>query len=200
MFAIDFDGTIADTNTLKSHRIQEHLGVQIPPHECDKTTCVSKIGIDQYTRISAEVYKDEISLKAFPVPGSLQAISFLRKHGQIYVITARDQEEVPVVSEWLYTHKLDQHIRQIITSGGSSKIQIAKSLNCKVLIDDDIHHLKPDVHHPLLPILLKVGLGEKIDIPPRVTLCTTWRDAMDKAMDFHLHTDLPTGSKLFMTK
>lgn len=184
MFAIDFDGTIADTNTLKSLWLLDHLGIQIPSYECDKTTCVSKIGMDQYTIMTTEVYKADYSINAEPIPGSSKAINTLRKYGLIYLITARDPEELPVVSEWLSLQKLSQNIAQLLPTNGISKISLAESLNCKVLIDDDIRHLISVSSQPLSKILLKVGLDEGIEMPPSVLLCTTWRAATEKALAF----------------
>jgi uncharacterized HAD superfamily protein len=185
MFAIDFDGTIADTNTLKSLWILEHLGIRIPPYACDKTTCVSKIGIDHYMKMANEVYKADCSLKAEPIPGSFTAINALKAYGPIYVITARDKEELLVASEWLSIHKLSKNIAQLLLANGTSKINLAESLNCKVLIDDDIRHLVSDSSQLVSRILLKVGLDEDMKTPPNVTLCTTWRVAKEKALEFY---------------
>ncbi|OGO20315.1 MAG: hypothetical protein A2Z14_18520 [Chloroflexi bacterium RBG_16_48_8] len=184
MFAIDFDGTIADTNTLKSRWILNHLGIQIPPYACDKTTCVSKIGLNQYTRMAVEVYKADHSLKVQPIPGSLQALNALHEHGPIYVVTARDPEELLVVSEWLSLEKLDQYITRLLPTNGVSKISLAESLNCQVLIDDDIRHLVSDSSQHLLRILLKIGHDEEMEMPPNVKLCTSWRLATEKALEF----------------
>ena len=45
---IDFDGTIADTNTAKSYWIKKNIGLSIPPYQCDKTTCLQYIKKEDY--------------------------------------------------------------------------------------------------------------------------------------------------------
>jgi len=184
MFAIDFDGTIADTSTLKSRWILDHLGIQIPSYACDKTTCVSRIGLDQYMRMAVEVYKADHSLTAEPIPGSIQALNILHEHGPIYVITARDQEELLVASEWLSIHNLSESITQVLPMNGTSKIHLAERLNCAVLIDDDIRHLISGPTKSLLRILLKIGIDYQMDTPSSVVVGTSWKQTLESALEY----------------
>ena len=99
MFALDYDGTIADTNAVKSQWIRDHLGKKIEPYNCDRTWCVPLIGEDNYNRMSNVVYDRRHSLSAFPVPGAPNALKIISGHGPVYVITARDSTNAPFAEE-----------------------------------------------------------------------------------------------------
>ena len=51
MFSVDFDGVIANTNNVKSKWIRSHLDIDVPPTYCDRTSCVSRIGLSEYERM-----------------------------------------------------------------------------------------------------------------------------------------------------
>ena len=57
--AIDFDGTIADTNRVKAAWILDKLGVVVEPWRCDRTSCVPIIGAAAYEEMSDHVYERE---------------------------------------------------------------------------------------------------------------------------------------------
>ena len=46
MFAIDFDGTVADMGAAKAAWIAREAGERLHPWECDRTSCIARIGED----------------------------------------------------------------------------------------------------------------------------------------------------------
>ena len=64
IIAIDYDGTIADTNREKVQWIAAQLGKQVPPWMCNRTDCVPLIGLDAYEKMGGVIYEEERTLQA----------------------------------------------------------------------------------------------------------------------------------------
>ena len=60
--AIDYDGTIADTNRVKADWILQNLGQVVAPWNCDRTNCVPIIGESAYQIMGDVVYERESTL------------------------------------------------------------------------------------------------------------------------------------------
>lgn len=75
--ALDYDGVIADTNSVKSRWIRRHLRWDVPPWETDRTYCARHIGIGTYLRMAPEAYGWRASLAARAVPGARRALRAL---------------------------------------------------------------------------------------------------------------------------
>jgi uncharacterized HAD superfamily protein len=182
MFALDYDGVIADTNAVKAKWIKDHLGKEVPLYLCDRTSCVPVIGEDQYDRMANEVYEEQLSLEAKPALGVRQSLKILSHYGQIYVISSRSKRQILYAEEWLKRNKLSKFIHSILSKGPKSKVSWAKSLDCKVLIDDDERHLVSEPDNKIVLILLKVGLEPHRLSENDFQLCTDWKDATNHAI------------------
>lgn len=142
LLAIDYDGVIADTNSMKSEWIGINLGLDIPPWKCDRTHCVPLIGERPYDDMGDFVYGGEASSQANPVPGALQGIKRLVHLGwEVHVITARDEDRIEWARSWLDDHGLKSNIVGISSSNGSRKLDIAETIGAAALLDDDLRHL-----------------------------------------------------------
>ena len=174
MFAIDYDGTIADTNAAKTLWIREHLGLVVPGHQCNRTACAPIIGLDAYERMSKEVYGEEMTLAAGPVPGAGAALEALASMGAVYVLSARREELLQYSLEWLRTRGWDRFIADAVPAPAASKVAIALELGCPVLVDDDARHLKPPADDEMLLLHLQTGIEDAPASREGVVVCADW--------------------------
>ena len=182
MFALDYDGTIADTNALKTQWIQKHLGLDVAPYNCDRTWCVPLIGEDSYNAMALDVYSKENGLKAGVVPGANEALKTFAGHGRVYVVTARDSTNAPFAEEWLRTNGLMRYIEKIVPRTGKAKADVARSLGCRVLVDDDIRHLMDMPRDSILPLLLKPGFDGEFERSGGIVLCRSWGEVVSEGL------------------
>jgi len=185
IIGIDYDGTIANTSGVKAHWIREHLGIEVPPWQTDRTSCVPLIGPENYQRMSQFVYEREGSLRAGEVPGSIDAIKELARHSKIFIVTARQPHQIRWCKEWLRGKGLDSFIDAYLSAAGNSldgsevtKPQLCRDYGVGVLIDDDERHLGGTQVDNLRRILLKSGCTEAIVVPEGVELARSWRDVL----------------------
>ncbi|MBW2995185.1 hypothetical protein KY312_02445, partial [Candidatus Woesearchaeota archaeon] len=88
---LDYDGTIAGSDVLKSNHIKEALGIDIPPWKTDRTTCIPELAkhipLEQakefYENFRYTVYTGERAKNAPEVPGALNAIKELAKKHEL---------------------------------------------------------------------------------------------------------------------
>ncbi len=57
VFAIDFDGTLADTGAVKSKYLREKFGLHVEPHNCNRSKYLSHIGQAAYEARILDVIK-----------------------------------------------------------------------------------------------------------------------------------------------
>ena len=142
IIGIDFDGTIADTNSEKSAWIKRELGLDVKPYLCDRTCCVNMIGAEEYQRMSVEVFSEEATSRVLPVLGALEAIEDLRRKHQIVVITARVGDILKAAVDWLALYEQTKNLN----CHGTATDQVSKAEVCihegvRVLVDDDERHI-----------------------------------------------------------
>lgn len=182
---IDYDGTIADTGALKSAWIRVHLSLSVPPWKTDRTLCVPIIGEENYERMGRAVYAPAASLLAEPVPGVGAALRALAAGHRLYVVTARDDQQIASCRAWLERQGLAACITGYLSSAarnpdGSkvSKGQLCRDHGIGVLIDDDERHLRGVDLLGLQRILLKDGCDEPWTPAAGIALATSWTEVL----------------------
>lgn len=177
-FGIDYDGTIADTNRVKSQWIKENMGLDVAPWRCDRTLCEPVIGSEKYSEMARAVYGEKETLKAPEIDGVREALHALKALGDIFVVTARREETLPWVAAWLTEHGLRGYLDRLILSEGEPKLGLCLNHNVDVLIDDDQRHVFESDSPNVLKILFKNGMTESLSVPEYVTLCRNWSEVV----------------------
>ena len=175
--AIDYDGTVADTNHVKADWIMQNLGQVVEPWNCDYTNCVPIIGEPAYRKMGDVVYERESTLQTSEVPGAVEAIRLLARKAEISIVTARSPGRMAFAREWFSMKGLQGLVREFQSSKGSSKEDVCRTIAADVLIDDDIRHLR-DVRLPgLKRILLQHG-REDLQETAEVMACRSWSEVL----------------------
>lgn len=177
-FAVDYDGTIADTNFIKGQWIRENLGQVVAPWHCDRTSCVPIIGKEAYERMANAVYEREWSLKAPAVAGALDGLRALKDRGRVYVLTARLPHRLAFTREWLEMHGASDFSDALLSSADMNKALACETHGIDVLIDDDARHLLPVARQGVKAILLRPGFGGTLTLPPDIVLCRSWSEVL----------------------
>jgi 5'(3')-deoxyribonucleotidase len=179
IIAIDYDGTIGDTNQEKVKWIKAELDKDVSPWDCNRTDCVPIIGPEAYERLGNYVYERESTLRANEVPGAREALRTLAKTCVLQVVTARLPKRVPHAREWLQRNGVLSCIKALHSSSGSSKAAVCAAINADILIDDDIRHLRNTEVAGLDRILLQHGREEAPECGPGITFCRSWREVLE---------------------
>lgn len=177
-FGIDYDATVADTNSVKATWIREHLGLEVSPWQCDRTTCIPIIGLESYEAMSSVVYERDYTLAAAPIAGALDALRTLSLHSSVYIITARPPYRIAFAETWLEQHGVADTISNIFSSAASDKQTLCREHGVNVLVDDDVRHLVRLSEQGARAILFKAGFDGEFVIPDGVTLCRSWDEVM----------------------
>ena len=144
--AFDFDGVIADTNKEKIKWLR-NKGFSI---KCaDKTSFYSELSyiltnteIDElYNNMSKIIFQPETLYRTKPVLGAIEKIKKLSQNFNIYIVTARTENLIKPVYEWIKKYDLSENIHEIISSSYESKQDICLKNNIGFLCDDDVRHL-----------------------------------------------------------
>ncbi len=172
--AVDYDGTIADTNLVKSKWLKRNMNIDIPAWRCDRTLCETIIGREKYNEMAKDVYGRELSLGASEVRGAREGLKQLKELGSVFVLTARDPEMLQWAEIWLAEHGVRDDVEQVIANLGQPKLKLCQEYQINVLIDDDQRHVFEAEPGDIRRILLKNGMDGTLDVPEYVTLCRDW--------------------------
>ena len=177
--AVDYDGTIADTNAEKAQWIKKNLHRDdVPSWLCNYTECMPIIGRTAYKDMGDFVYERESTLFASEVPGALSTLHGLVEAGHnVFLVTARPDDRLRYAAEWLFANNAHHLLMDVLSSHGSTKADVCKRIEAQVLIDDDPRHLKNLQVCGLHGILLQ---HNRPDIPATAKgneFCRCWSEA-----------------------
>ena len=173
LFAVDYDGVVADTNAVKRSWIKENLKMDVPLHMCDRTACVPIIGEPAYGRMSNVVYERAASMSANPVSGAESALRRMMEAGPAILLSARTEKRLEYAVQWLERYGLDGYFEDFVSSDGKTKLDIVTGYQCQVLIDDDVRHLLPP-KRGVTGVLLKPSLFPRQDLPQGIQTAESW--------------------------
>lgn len=177
---VDYAGILADTNLIKARWIREDLGRDMPAWQCDRTSCVPVIGAEPYEAIANVVYEKEWSMQASPVAGALDAVNALSMCGKLYVVSARLAHRMAFARKWLGQRGVARLVSGFLSFAGSDKKALCTQYGLQAFIDDDARHLEGLPPERIMPILLKPGLQDELDVPAGVALCRTRDEVLSK--------------------
>jgi hypothetical protein len=174
--ALDFDGTVADTNFVKSEWIKNNLGLTIPPYQCDRTSCLPIIGTENYNKMGRYVYSESCTINIPIADGCMEIITKLKSIGQLFIVTARTGERLLSASEWLskYEETKDVNVMGVDTTL-CSKLEKCRENNVSILIDDDERHLLNSQNFEICGILFKKDAPNDF-VSIYKNICSSWEE------------------------
>ncbi len=147
--AFDFDGVIAATDKEKRKWLKER---NIFISSTDKTCFYKELRdtfeydeIDKmYKEMSKSIFTQQTMDKTEPVKGAISAIKKLSDQYEIYIITARPNEMLEWVMNWLNKYDIKNKVDKVISASNKDKQDICLKNNIFCLCDDDIRHVCED--------------------------------------------------------
>lgn len=168
---LDFDGVIANTDELKREWFEKH-GILL--NKLNKSDIFKELE-NQYSKefiyhlykgMSEYVFCKASMERISPINNAIKSIKNLSKQFEIYIISARNQEQIMLLQDWLSKYKIDTYIKEIISSSeeGKGKLQICKENNISFFCDDDIRHLICEGEYNIVKFLFNSKLCTVDDI------------------------------------
>lgn len=194
----DYDGTIADTGSVKSAWLKENLGLSIPIWKTDRTSCIKELqnhyshkrALEIYNDFQKFIYTGEYAKKAPEIPAAIEAIKMLSKNNELWIVTARPSNMIPDVLDWLSARKILSYFKGYLSSGDKhsllkrspTKEELCIQNNLDVIIDDDLRHIENIAIPHIKKILLKNG-AEEIDTPKGIYVARNFKEVVA-----HIHS------------
>jgi hypothetical protein len=141
MFAIDFDGTVADTNAAKAALAFDLHGVRVRPAAANRSGLVPIVGQRAYAAIRRTTRTRECTASLPLMKGAARGLEVLATMGPIFILTARPLKSVDGVWDFFRLNDLLGQITDVVSTHRRRKLTVAAGLGCTFLIDDDPRHL-----------------------------------------------------------
>lgn len=94
--------------------------------------------------MSSDIFTKETLMHTEEVKGAINTIKKLSKYYDVYIITARTEELILQVKDWLIKNELQDYITDIFSSSWEEKQDICLRNNINFLCDDDKRHLEKE--------------------------------------------------------
>ncbi len=196
--AIDFDGTIADTNQLHNAFCKKNFGIDLPIEGTVDPLRKILLTSDQITEVRQYIY-GEATLQAPLVPGAREAIRKLAAEGHsILILTSRAKEGIHYPKEYMrlnripYNHLLyvsEKDDRFVVDETGEkiklSKAVVIKRLDIDVMIEDQVKGLleekkdKTKVVINAIPILLTRPWNQNEKVQSGIIRLPNWKTIIE---------------------
>jgi len=145
--AIDFDGTIANTNSLHHDYCKEHFGIELPIEATVSPLREAFLTAEQIKELRRYIHR-EATLLAPLVPGARAAVQQLADAGnQIIILTARPAKGVLFAKKYLALNKIpfnqfifiEESKKRTLSDGTLlTKKLVIERLNIDVMIEDQV--------------------------------------------------------------
>jgi len=168
---IDFDGTLADTGWAKQQYISETWGIHLEPWETMRTPAFEVLGEERYHEMVLAAHTTELVLRMPEIPGAIAAVARLAEQHDLFVITARRDEEIELARQWLADHRVP--ITQVIHTRWESKRASWETHGIDVHIDD-LPSVLLDHPEAMTPVLLHSRYNEPLDHCERTVVVPDW--------------------------
>ncbi len=179
--AIDFDGTIANTNVLHPAFCKAQFGIDLPIEATVSPLREQFLTREQIALIRQHVYEE--TLRAPLVQGVREALQQLVAEGhRIVILTARTEKGVQPAKDYLRMQRIPYHHflyvsesekRTLVDGRVLSKKIVLEELKFDVMIEDQVKGLKglPD---QILAILLTRPWNRNEQVPDGIVRMNGW--------------------------
>jgi hypothetical protein len=176
--AVDFDGTIANTNLLKRNYALSVFGISMHPYLFNKTAFVKRHGLEKFNRMSRAIYTEEMTCATPPVAGAIRGLRRLAAGGhKLLMVSARSKPVLHWASIWLQARGVLHLFKETISSYETTKDTICRSLACDLLIDDDSHNLEAE-ETGYRKIMFAPMASEPDLLPAETYFANSWKEVL----------------------
>lgn len=168
---LDFDGTIADITWAKLRYAREAFGVDLPAEATWGAQGRDLLGDARYMELVVEAHGGELSLAMPPMPGAVEAIQRLGQEHELYIVTARLDDEAELAKAWLADHQLE--VDGFVHTARASKAGPSVELGLDVLLDDSPLVLG-ELGDDTLPALIDTPYNRHVPRAPRIRVVQHW--------------------------
>jgi uncharacterized HAD superfamily protein len=144
---LDFDGTIADTTGAKIRYAREVFGLEVTPLETWRAVGEPRLGPERFREMVVAAHH-EYTEATEPMPGVLEVIERLAVDHELFIVTARTDQEVEWARRWVSSRALPVHALE--HTNRASKLEASRRLALDVLLDDS---------PPVLLDIAEAGIG-----------------------------------------
>lgn len=100
------------------------------------------ISLDEEKRAVGEFYSSEVARDLPTLPGSVKAIKKLAQENELYAVSSRPTQLMPLTTEWINSHYPNCFTDIILTNSHfdatKTKSDVCKNLELDIFIDDQI--------------------------------------------------------------
>ncbi len=169
--ALDFDGTIFDLLGAWIDHARERYGVDIPPDR-------AWLGPDRYLdehrhrEIVLALVTSELTLDVSPLPDAREAMTRLAADHELFIVTARHEEEGRWAERWLDHHSIA--VQGFAVTSRGPKLEACRAFGASLLLDDSPAVIEELHGSDVTPVLMDAPYNRAATLPPGVTRVEGW--------------------------
>jgi uncharacterized HAD superfamily protein len=169
---IDFDGTVADITDAKIRFAREHFNEDITPRETYREHGIGRLGEERFIRMVHEAHATAWTLSMQPMAGALESLHTLAADHDLFIVTARNDDEIDWARQWLERHDLP--IQDVLHTSREPKTAACESLGVHLMLDDSPYVLRGLAGTDLHLALIDAEYNRDDELPARTHRVEGW--------------------------
>ena len=170
--ALDFDGVIHDITAVKRRHAREFHGLDLGPADVWRPSVLDHLNEEQHQELVRIAHTTALQGPEHALLGALEGITELAREHDLYVVTARNDDEVVFARDWLRAQGVP--LRQIRHTRRQSKLDYCLALGVSVLLDDLPYVLRDIAGTSVQPVLLETAYNRTQELPGGVETVADW--------------------------
>jgi uncharacterized HAD superfamily protein len=170
--ALDFDGVIHDITAVKQRHAREAHGLELGRADVWRPLVLDHLTEEQHVGLVQVAHTTVLEGAEHAVEGALAGILGLAREHDLYVVTARNDDEIPFAREWLRAQGVP--LRQIRHTRRQSKLDYCLALGVTLLLDDLPYVLRDVAGTSVQPVLLETPYNRTQELPAGTETVADW--------------------------
>lgn len=173
---IDFDDTIADLTAAKVAYARERHAVTLHPTGTYRTQAVPLLGEEHYEEMLTALLTQQ-TIATPPVDHAIEALAQLGASHELFVVTARYEQEAVWSRRWLEHHGIAA--LPVVPTGRELKAEAARALALDMHLDDSVQEVRELHTSATRSVLFVRPHNERAQLPSGLPRVAGWRDFLD---------------------
>ena len=169
--ALDFDGTISDLLGGYVLYAREHFDIALP-RELAVGQRPPFLGEERHGQMARAVLTTEFALRLDPLPDAVAAIARLGAEHELFIVTARNEQEGRWTERWLEHHSIT--VQGFAITDRGPKLDACRAFGASLILDDSPVVIEELHGSDVTPVLMDAPYNRAATLPSGVVRVEGW--------------------------
>ncbi|MGE0229829.1 MAG: hypothetical protein AB7I38_07805 [Dehalococcoidia bacterium] len=169
---LDFDGVVHDVTGVKQRYARDAHGLDLGRADVWPPLVHDYLTVAEHAELVRVSHLTPLSGEREAMAGALEAIVRLAREHELFIITARTDEEAHLAREWLRV--LGLPLRAVHHTSGASKLSVCRAVGVSLLLDDSPRVTREVSQPDVQAVLFSTPYNDGEELPAEACSVADW--------------------------